>query len=77
MKITHEHVAHIRKAILADNTAPTWPSYQARGLSAKRWRWDRLYRAGLSLWICDSVYPYANDEHIDTVLRNIFPEVPA
>ena len=66
MKIKPEHVEHIRTAICKDSTAPTLDAYTRQGLSAKRWRWDLLYRAGLSRWICDNLYPYANDEHIDT-----------
>lgn len=42
----------------------------------KRFRWDLL-------WICcaggnfipDVIYPYANDTHIDTALRNIVPTI--
>jgi len=70
MKITAEHAKFIRVAILANSKAPTWPTYQALGFSAKRWRWDLLYAAGISQWISDNVYTYADDEHIDTVLRS-------
>lgn len=71
MKIKPEHVAHMKAAILANSKAPTLPSYLARGLTEKRWRWDLFYAAGLSSWVCANIYPYANDEHIDTALRSI------
>jgi hypothetical protein len=71
MKIKPEHFEHMKKAILANAHAPTLPSYLARGLTEKRWRWDLLYAAGLGGWICTNIYPYANDEHIDTALRVI------
>jgi hypothetical protein len=71
MKLKPEHVEHMHRAILANSKAPTLPSYTARGLSEKRWRWDLLHAAGLTPWICSNVYPYANDEHIDTALRHI------
>jgi hypothetical protein len=71
MKIKPEHVAHMKAAILANAHAPTLPSYLARGLTEKRWRWDLLWQAGLSRWISDNIYPYANDDHIDTALRHI------
>jgi hypothetical protein len=74
MKMTKEHFAYIRTAICRDGFAPTLPDYKARGLSAKRYRWDMLYRAGLSKWICDNLYPYLNDEHIDTAMRSLFPD---
>lgn len=69
MKIKPEHFAYLKTAICADSTAPTLPEYLARGLSEKRWRWDLLYRAGLSRWICDNLYSYLDDTHIDTALR--------
>ena len=71
MKLKPEHFAHMKAAILANSKAPTLPSYLARGLTEKRWRWDLLYAAKLSPWICANIYPYANDEHIDTALRVI------
>lgn len=71
MKIKPEHVEYIRKAMMQRGDTPTLASYTARGLSEKRWRWDWLWRAGISQWIGENIYPYANDEHIDTALRQI------
>jgi hypothetical protein len=71
MKIKREHVDYIRTAICRDSKAPTLDEYKTNGLSEKRWRWDLTYRAGLTKWICDNIYPYANDEHLDTALRHI------
>ena len=41
----------------------------------KRLRWDLLYAAKLSPWICDNLYPYLNDSHIDTALKSIINEL--
>ena len=79
MKLKPEHVEYMRRAILDNPYAPTLPDYLARGLTEKRWRWDLLLlqgrtreeRAAMSQWICDNVYPYANDDNIDTALRHI------
>ena len=71
MKIKQEHFDYLKRAILANAHAPTLPSYLARGLTEKRWRWDLLYAANLSSWICANLYPYMNDDHIDTALRAI------
>ena len=71
MKIKQEHYDYIKKTMLANSSAPTLQSYLARGLSEKRWRWDMLYAVKLSSWICANIYPYANDDHIDTALRSI------
>ena len=40
-------------------------------LSPMRYRWDLTYAAGLTKWICDNLYSYLNDDHIDTALRKI------
>ncbi len=44
---------------------------------AKRLRWDLLYIAIGSRWICDNLYSYMNDDHIDTALRAIMAEIQA
>lgn len=36
-----------------------------------RLRWDLLSRSVSSGWICEHLYPYMNDTHIDTALRAI------
>ena len=72
MKIKPEHVNHIRTEMMRSGSTPTLQSYLAHGLSEKRWRWDWCYRTpGLNKWICDNIYPYANDDHLDTALRQI------
>lgn len=71
MKIKPEHYEYMKAAILSNGKAPTLPDYLAKGLSEKRWRWDLMYMANLSRWVCDNVYSYANDDHIDTALRQI------
>ena len=40
-----------------------------------RFRWDLLYAAKLSTWICDNLYSYLNDSHIDTALKSIVKEL--
>ena len=79
MKITQEHYQYVKRAIqnvdaardLADRAA----RYRHEGLSPKRFRWDCTYGAGLSKWVCENVYPYADDAHIDTMLRAIMREL--
>ena len=75
MKITAEHIEHMRAAIVP--VLPRLPTVeQYRGMAgvkdpAKRRRWDAARAAGLITWMCDTLYPYANDEHIDSALRAI------
>ena len=45
------------------------------GDPAKRFRWDLFRAAGLITWSCDTLYPYANDTHIDTALRSVVREL--
>ena len=71
MKIKQEHFDHMKAAICANAKAPTLYAYTSRGLTEMRWRWDLCYQAGLSKWICDNLYSYMDDTHIDTALRNI------
>ena len=43
----------------------------------KRVRWDWSYYANLTPFICEKIYPYANDTHLDTALRSIISELEA
>ena len=62
----------------------TLKHYRKAGLSDKRYRWDLLRATKLPVsdgvidsevngitWICDALYPYMDDRHIDTALRRI------
>jgi hypothetical protein len=71
MKMRTEHYERLRKSILANSKAPCLPEYLAKGLTEKRWRWDLLWATVSSQWICDNLYPYLNDDHIDTALKAI------
>lgn len=78
MKIKPEHVEVLRTAVTKFDTAFHRSRYRAAGLSDKRYRWDILYHAQRQgalppHFICDTLYPYANDDHIDTVLRRLAP----
>ena len=45
------------------------------GDAEKRLRWNLAYLADLTWWLCENVYTYANDAHIDTALRSIMKEL--
>ena len=73
MKIKPEHFEKLKTdclQVMHDNPDAK-EEYKVAGLSEKRFRWDLLYAAKLSPWICDNLYSYLNDEHIDTALRKI------
>lgn len=71
MKIKPEHVQHMREALAKWNTDFHRSRYAAAGLSTKRFQWDAVRAAGLIPWICDTLYAYANDDHIQTALNRI------
>ncbi len=71
MKIESTHLEFMQNAIADFDTPAAAALYKSKGLTPKRYRWDCLYKAGLSKWICDNLYSYMNDTHIDTALRNI------
>lgn len=79
MKITKEHYAYIKRAIecaLVDKPLDALEArYRLEGLSPLRYRFDCLYAARLSTWLCDNVYAYADDTHIDTALRAVMREM--
>ena len=71
MKITLEHYNQLAASLQPAIDDNPIQAYREAGLSEKRYRWDMTYKAGLSKWICDNLYPYLDDSHIDTALRSI------
>ena len=61
----------ISSAVIPDQMGSE-AEYLAAGNTLKRYRWDRLWIAKQSNWICQNLYPYLNDDHIDTALRQMF-----
>jgi hypothetical protein len=77
MKVKPEHYEHMRAAmasIPAEKVAAHREALKSdprvRDLDM-RLRWDVLHATVPSAWICDNIYPYANDTHIDTALKRI------
>lgn len=80
MKIQADHYQYMKEAM--GKIADKIPAHRERIKDdprikdmAKRIRWDWLYGAIPSRWICDTLYPYMNDAHIDTALRAIVSEL--
>ena len=71
VKIANQHYDHMKNMIQPLMVKVPYSVYQNKGLSGKRYRWDIARAAGLMAFICDELYVYLNDEHIDTALRNI------
>lgn len=80
MKIKPDHYQHLKAHI-----APLLPrlgAYRAAlvadnypGDISKCVRWYAVNTSGLLSWMCDTLYAYLNDDHIDTALRRIQSEL--
>jgi hypothetical protein len=77
MKITLDHLQVLQVAIQRSKQGmETLDEYiNQHGLTAKRWRWDLLWRAKRlnflpDHFIEDTIYSYCNDDHLDTALRH-------
>jgi len=83
MKIKPEHLAWLKAGIEPLDTAERRCLYleskfpnadKVRDLN-KRYRWDLLHAAGLTDWLCDTLYRYAHDDHVDSALRSIVKDL--
>ncbi len=77
MKMTKHDFFCLSKALdtIKPRIIAAAPQYRAAGLSDKRLHWDCLRAAGLTPWLCGSLYKYLNDDHIDTALRAYFKKL--
>ena len=75
MKMKPEHFDYMRATVGALDTEQARAEYRAKGLSLKRYQWDLTYTAGLTRFICDALYPYLDDSHVQTALNRIVPEL--
>ena len=77
MKVTLNHLQILQTGIQRSKQGmETLDEYiNQHGLTAKRWRWDLLWRAKRlnflpDRFIEDTIYAYCNDDHLDTALRH-------
>lgn len=86
MRMKAEHFEHLSNEITQTiESNPTLINrYKARDIARgdrvsdinKRFRWDLLFMtSNLARWVRETLYPYLNDDHIDTALRSIAPRV--
>ena len=78
MKITKEHYDHIEKVIteklyIVGQTMESAVNHcrHTTGYTDKKIRWLLLNGSGLTPFVCNTLYKYLNDSHIDTALRKI------
>jgi hypothetical protein len=75
MKMLKEHFDHIAAKISELDSPYQREVYRNAGLSLKRYQWDITYQVGLTAYICETLYPYLNDDHIQTALNRIIGEL--
>ena len=81
MKMKPDHYNHMKSAIASIDTAKVASHKEALTHDArvkdldKRFRWDLSYAAKLTPWVCDNLYSYLDDSHVDTALRSIIREL--
>lgn len=88
MKISKKHFAYLEKEITAvlqkynnegqlveEYRTGKIPRFEAVKDIQRRFCFDVLYGAGLSKFVSDEIYPYANDEHLYTALKQICPKI--
>lgn len=75
MKITKEHYSKLETGIKGKHAdmmkSSDYHKYLAFGHTDKRIGWDLLHAAGLTPFVCDTLYKYLNDTHIDTAILAI------
>ena len=85
MKITKEHLQVLNEEIaLVLNKYPQLVAEYESGQFAraeavkdlqKRFCFDLMYGAGLTRFVCDTLYKYMNDDHLYTALKAVCPKV--
>lgn len=81
MKIKPEHYAQLSAALEAirPKIGQATAQYREVGLSEKQLRWDAFRAAKVAgdstRWLCDVLYQYMDDTHMDTALRKWFNHV--
>ena len=80
MKISNEHYTLIKTAIIP--LLPKIPGHREHVIAEGKFRdlelrirWDVLHSVVSSNWICANLYPYMNDDHIDSAMRKIQKEL--
>lgn len=75
MKMQSAHFDHIAAKIAELDSPYLRGAYRNAGLSLKRYQWDVTYQVGLTAYICETLYSYLNDDHIQTALNRIIPAI--
>ena len=86
MKMKEEHYSYIKKEV-TNNFSKEWVNqysldilkeynekFKTKEQVNQRVRMDLLYMAGLTNWICATLYPYLTDKHINTAMYKLMQD---
>ena len=73
MKMTKAHYEILKQKIeeQMQRDPKMYENYMELGYTHRRYNWDLLWRAKLNKFVCDTLYQYLNDDHINTALQHI------
>lgn len=73
MKMKPEHFEHMRKFIAIFDCMERRVAFRRQSNSLRGYQWYLVRHAGLLPFVCDTLYQYLNDDHIQTALNRIIP----
>ena len=71
MKIKPEDYATLAAMLATKDTDFYRSRYASAGLSTTRYQWDLVRATGAMPFLCDTLYKYLNDTHVQTALNRI------
>lgn len=79
LKIKPEHYEILKNAFIDLGKKMDLPhvkdQYMKTGHTELRFRWDMFWYIKMSGWVCRELYPYLDDDNIDSALVKIFKEI--
>jgi len=73
MKMLPADFKKLKDTITPFNTENRRASYRREHFGLLRYQWDLLRLAGMMPFVCDTLYKYLDDTHIQTALNKIIP----
>ena len=71
MKMIPTHFQALRAKLTPMDTEENRAAYAAAGHSTRRYQWDLVRASGALPFVCDTLYTYLDDTHIQTALDRI------
>lgn len=75
MKITPEHLTELRRLVTEYDTPARRQEAIALGWKVSRYHYWLIGKPNVLPFVCNTLYPYLHDAHIDTAMRHIIPAI--